>query len=422
MCEKVKLYNHQNEVLDKTREFDNVAFFLDMGLGKTFVGSEKLKEIDNKNNLIVCQKSKIDDWVNHMKKYYPYEVFDLSKKKGLDEFLNYDYKKVGIINYELTFRRDELMSLDVFTLLLDESSQIKNEKAKRSKFILRLNSKNNILLSGTPVSGKYEEIWSQAKLLGWKISKKRFEDNYLIVKKFDYGIGYPIKRVVGYKNVERLKKKLRSHGAYFMKTDEVMSLPEQINQIIDVDNTKKYRVFLKDRIIEVEGEELVGNSSLSRMLYQRKLASEYNDNKLKAFTDLIESTSDRLIVFYNFNNELAKLKELCEKLDRPISVVNGYEKNLKAYENEDNSITLIQYQAGAMGLNLQKANKIIYYSLPLSSELMEQSKKRTHRIGQEKTCFYYYLITRNSIDEKIYKVLKERRDYTNKLFEEDEDE
>lgn len=207
-----------------------------------------------------------------------------------------------------------------------------------------------------------------------------------------------------------------------MKTNEVMSLPEQINQIIDVDNTKEYRVFLKDRIIDIEGEELVGNSSLSRMLYQRKLASEYNDNKLKAFSDLIESTNDRLIVFYNFNNELTKLKTLCEKLDRSVSVINGYEKNLKAYEKEDNSVTLIQYQAGAMGLNLQKANKIIYYSLPLSSELMEQSKKRTHRIGQEKTCFYYYLITRNSIDEKIYGVLKERRDYTNKLFEEDENE
>lgn len=419
---RINLYDHQKQVLDKTRDFKNSGYFLDMGLGKTFVGSEKLKEINNKNNLIVCQKSKIDDWVNHMKNNYDYTVFDLTKKKSLDKFLNYDDKKVGVINYELTFRRDELKNLNDFTLLLDESSQIKNEKAKRSKFILRLNSKNNILLSGTPVSGKYEEIWSQAKLLGWNISKDTFEKNYLITKKFDYGIGYPIKRVVGYKNVERLKRKLRSHGACFMKTDEVMSLPEQINQIIDVDNTKEYRVFLKDRIIEVEGEELVGNSSLSRMLYQRKLASEYNENKLKAFTDLIESTNDKLIVFYNFNNELAKLKTLCEKLDKPISVVNGYEKNLKAYEEENNSVTLIQYQAGAMGLNLQKANKIIYYSLPLSSELMEQSKKRTHRIGQKKTCFYYYLITRNSIDEKIYDVLKKRRDYTNKLFEEDEDE
>lgn len=419
---KIQLYKHQKEVLSKTKDFENCGYFLDMGLGKTFVGSEKLKEINNQTNLIVCQKSKVNDWINHMRTFYDYEVFDLTKKKNLSEFFKCSKPKVGVINYDLIFRREEIKSLDDFTLLLDESSQIKNEKAKRSKFILKLNSKNNILLSGTPVSGKYEEIWSQAKLLGWKISKNTFEDCYLIIKKVDYGIGFPIKKVVGYKNVDRLKNKLRNHGACFIKTDEVIDLPEQINQMIKVDNTKEYRVFLKDRIIDIEGDELIGNSSLSRMLYQRKLASEYNKNKLKAFSDLLESTNDRLIVFYNFNNELAKLKNICETLDKPLSVVNGYEKNLKNYDECENSVTLIQYQAGAMGLNLQKANKIIYFSLPLSSELLEQSKKRTHRIGQEKPCFYYYLITRNSLDEKIYKVLEKRRDYTNKLFEESENE
>ncbi|MBZ4650923.1 hypothetical protein [Thermosipho sp. (in: thermotogales)] len=68
-------------------------------------------------------------------------------------------------------------------------------------------------------------------------------------------------------------------------------------------------------------------------------------------------------------------------------------------------------------MNLQKANKIIYYSLPLSSELWMQSKKRIHRIGQNKTCFYYYLITEKSVEEKILQVLKERRDFTLDLFE-----
>ncbi|MGL5641387.1 MAG: hypothetical protein ACRDDM_03910, partial [Paraclostridium sp.] len=80
-------------------------------------------------------------------------------------------------------------------------------------------------------------------------------------------------------------------------------------------------------------------------------------------------------------------------------------------------VTLVQYQAGAMGLNLQLSNKIIYFTLPLSSELFEQSKKRTHRIGQDRTCMYYYLIVENSIDEQIFKVLEERKDYTDKLFE-----
>ena len=72
-----------------------------------------------------------------------------------------------------------------------------------------------------------------------------------------------------------------------------------------------------------------------------------------------------------------------------------------------------------MGLNLQKANKIIYFTLPLSSELFEQSKKRTHRIGQSRSCFYYYLVCENSVEEKIIETLKKRKDYTDALFKED---
>ena len=71
-----------------------------------------------------------------------------------------------------------------------------------------------------------------------------------------------------------------------------------------------------------------------------------------------------------------------------------------------------------MGLNLQKANKVIYFSPTLSSELFEQSKKRIHRIGQEQPCFYYQLVC--GIEQRIYATLAMRKDYTDKLFEEEE--
>lgn len=99
------------------------------------------------------------------------------------------------------------------------------------------------------------------------------------------------------------------------------------------------------------------------------------------------------------------------------SVVNGKIRALQNYEQKEDSITFIQYQAGAYGLNLQKACRIIYFTPPLSSELFEQSKKRIHRIGQKSTCFYYYLICRGSVEERIYEVLKQRKDYTEQLFE-----
>lgn len=410
---QVKLLPHQNEALEMTKNNNKVAYYYDMGLGKTFIGSEKLKALNANINLVICQKSKLNDWCEHFKTYYQdYNTIIYSKPmKSIPDH------SIVIINYDLVWRRPELAQLENFTLMLDESSCIKNTTAERTKFILKMKPDNVILLSGTPTGGKYEELYSQCKLLGWKISKKAFWDTYIITKKMEIG-GFSVPIVIGYKNIDRLKAKLREYGAIFKKTEEVLDLPEQIDNVIKVESTKEYKKFVKNRYIEIDGKELVGDTSLTKMLYQRQLASQYNSNKITMLRDLLESTNDRVIIFYNFNEELEQIEDMCIRMERPVSVVNGQRKDLTCYEKDQDSVTLIQYQAGAMGLNLQKANKIIYFSLPLSSELFEQSKKRIHRIGQKKSCFYYYLITNGSIEEKIYEVLGTRRDFTNKLFEE----
>lgn len=415
------LYPHQRQALEELKNFKKCALYWDMGLGKTFGGSEKMMQLGAKVNLVICQKSKIDDWVGHFQTYYPdYKVLNLTCKKSLQcfmEWLQYD-KLIGVINYELAFRRPELAKLKDFTLMLDESSLIQNENSKRSKFILKkLNPTNVILLSGTPTGGKYERLWSQLHLLGWNIKKQMFYNQYVNYH-YDDVNGFPLMVIDGYKNVERLKKKMRQYGCNFLKTDEVFDLPEQIHQTIKVATTKEYRKFRKDSIVIFDDVELVGDTSLTKMLYERQLCGQYNKEKLEAFKDLLESTNDRLIVFYNFDAELEALCKIAWENDRPVAVVNGKQKDLLPYEHVDNSVTFIQYQAGAMGLNLQKANKIVYFTPPLSSELFEQSKKRIHRIGQEKSCFYYYLTCKSSIEEKIYRTLAMRKDYTEALFEE----
>ena len=76
----MNLYAHQKQALDSTRNLNRVAFFHPMGSGKTFTGSEKLKQLDSRINLVICQKSKIEDWVNHFQTYYKDAVaYDLSK-------------------------------------------------------------------------------------------------------------------------------------------------------------------------------------------------------------------------------------------------------------------------------------------------------------------------------------------------------
>lgn len=422
----MQLYEHQKLALEQTEGMTHVAYYHDMGLGKTFTGSEKMMQLGAKVNLIVCQKSKIDDWLNHIRANYSGKIFalyDLTNGVAFHEFLQtalvYDYiSVVGVINYDLIWRRKELLQLKDFTLMLDESSLIQNETAKRSKFILKMQPKNVILLSGTPTGGKYERLWSQMHLLGWEISKKTYWNHYINVEYLDTMGGKSIPIVVGYKNVDRLKRKMSQYGCQFLKTEDVFDLPSQTFQKVKVETTKEYRQFHKNSIVLINDEELVGDTTLTKMLYERQLCGMYNENKLKAFRDLVESTDDRLIVFYNFTNEMEQMRDLVEgELGGDTSLVNGKTKNLQAYETIKNSVTFVQYQAGAMGLNLQKANKIIYFSLPLSSELFEQSKKRIHRIGQESPCFYYLMICKGSIEEKILKTLEMRKNYTEELFE-----
>ncbi len=425
----MNLYPHQIEALELVKDRNKCAIYYDMGLGKTYIGSEKMIQLGSKINLVICQKSKIDDWIEHFWNNYRCKILaaDLTKPKAFALFLE-SVKKgvympvVGIINYDLVWRRKELLKLSDFTLMLDESSLITNRTAKRSKFILKLQPTNVILLSGTPTAGKYEKLWSQLKLLGWNIDEDTFWRSYVDYEWIDQD-GYWNKKINGYKNVDHLKRRLAKFGAIFKKTEEVINLPNQIDQMIYIEPSKEYKFFKKNHYLEIDGKELIGDTVLTKILYERQLCGQYSQDKIKAFQDLVESTEDRLIVFYNFTDELVKMIRALPENRLHYSTINGKCKNLYDYENYDDSITFVQYQAGAYGLNLQKANKIIYFSLPLgmgSCDLWEQSKKRIHRIGQNKTCFYYYLLVRNSIEIWNLELLKVGKELTDDLFKMEE--
>lgn len=446
----MKLFKHQEEALKQTEGLQNIGVFHDMGCGKTYTGSEMMVRFGNSVNLIICQKSKVQDWVDHFNQNYSdnemQDAYDLTIPKDFKWFIEYSKPEyegnpiVGIINYELAWRRKELLNLKDFTLMLDESSLIQNKTSKRTKFIMKMHPDHVILLSGTPVGGKYENLWTQIHLLGWNINENLYNANYVNWKTIE--VGRMKHRIVNkedpYKNVDRLKRKMRENGAIFLKTEDVIDLPKQTFIPVRVNAPTEYKKFKKNGIITIDTKnlmefhddsdfygvdvtpriELVGDTTLTKLLYCRQICSQYNKNKLEAFEDLLQSTTDRLVVFYNFNEELSRLKMICQKYDRPTSEVNGHTKDLTAYEEHSSSVTLVQYQSGSMGINLQKANKSVYFSLPLSSEHFEQSKKRTHRINQTRPCFYYLLITQGTVEEDILKTLEEREDYTNELFKE----
>ena len=109
----IKLYEHQKTILEQVRPFNRCGIYVDMGGGKTFIGSEKMTELNATVNLLICQKSKVADWVDHFRTYYPdLRVYDATSTKKAEKrayeygfWVNYRngkvFQSVIIINYDL---------------------------------------------------------------------------------------------------------------------------------------------------------------------------------------------------------------------------------------------------------------------------------------------------------------------------------
>lgn len=408
------LFSYQQAALDRVCGKRRCAFYHDMGLGKTFTGAEKLmSERRWKRALVVCQKSKVADWVDHFKAHYDMPVVDLTKQDVCR-----DVEAVMVVNYDLIWRRPQLMELDDLALMFDESSLLQNATSKRTKAAMKLAGKADtlVLLSGTPVDGKYERLWTQLRMLGWDIDEKLFWRQY-VESETTMREGFPITKVTGYKNEERLVRKMKELGCDFLKTDDVIDLPDQRFIRIDVPMSGYYREFAKTNVITAFGRDFVGDTVFGDLTAKRQLAAAYSPAKLEAFGDLLDGTSKRLVVFYNFDVELEGLTAELQERHRSYGVLNGKAHDMSPFFDTNDGVALIQYQSGAMGVNLQQADTCVYFSPPLASSLFEQSKKRIHRVGQDKPCTYYELVSKGTVEEKIYDTLAMRRDYTEKLFE-----
>lgn len=418
------LFAYQQAALDRVEGKRRCAFYHDMGLGKTFTGAEKLMS-DRcwRLALVVCQKSKVMDWVDHFSGHYDIDVFDLTMSNDMEDFERrmddpYALDAVGVINYDLLWRRPKLQALECFAVMFDESSLLQNRSSKRTKAAMKLTGKADalVLLSGTPVDGKYERLWTQLRMLGWDIDEKLFWRQY-VESETTMREGFPITKVTGYKNEERLVRKMKGLGCDFLKTDDVIDLPDQRFIRVDVPMSEYYREFAKTNVVTAFGREFVGDTVFGDLTAKRQLAAAYSRAKLEAFGDLLDGMSKRLVVFYNFDVELEGLTAELKKRRRRYGVLNGKDHDLSPFFDTDDGVALIQYQSGAMGVNLQQADTCVYFSPPLASSLFEQSKKRIHRVGQDKPCTYYELVSKGTVEDKIYDTLAMRRDYTEKLFE-----
>lgn len=398
--------------------YNKVALYMEAGTGKTATSSHKAVTY-GVPIIVVAPKAVCSQWIEHFKSVHPEWLrYDLTKKQQLKDFINGEaLNKIGIITYGLVWRRPELLKLSGYTLILDESHNICNATSKQTKGVMKLKYDNLILLSGTPNGGAYEKLYTQMKMLGYKPNKKQFTDRYCNMFTMESGgVKFQVlSKKNPYKNLDELNKILREDlHCVFLKTNDVIELPEQRFIDIAVSETKQYRAFMVNDYIDLGDREYIAGSPTEKLLYSRYLCGADNSNKIDVLTTLIEGIEDRVIIFYNFNNEHDVLTKLCKKLKRKAFTCNGRVKQVNEFKKCDKSVLLVQYQAGATGLNLQFCNKVVYFTPPLSSNLLEQSKARTWRVGQNQKCTYWIL--QSGIECDILNSLDKKQDYTLKLF------
>lgn len=413
-----QLYPYQVEILADLYKHNRCGMFLEMGLGKSVLGTIKATSY-KKPVLIIAPKSVIPQWEDYFEDWASnYQVYNLTNKKQLQAFIKDSQNlKMGIINYQSAWRRPELLNMKGYTLILDEAHNIANNTSKQSKFTMKLKFDNVILLTGTPCNGSYDKMYTQLKLLGLNMNKRSYEDRYCNF--FDMEKGGIKFRVLSksspYKHIDELKETIYNLGGRFLKTNDVHELPEQRFINVPIAVTKEYQKFLKEDYIDLGDREYIAGSPTDKLLYSRYLCGVDNKNKIDVLTTLLEGIEDRVIIFYNFKIEHDVLTKSIKKLKKPVFTCDGSVKEIDKFKSIDNSVLLVQYQAGATGLNLQFCNKVIYFSPTLSSNLYEQSKARTWRIGQQSKCTYWLLTC--GVENAIMYSLDKKQDYTLKLFE-----
>ena len=399
------LFDYQDQIV-KDSQISN-ALFMKMGTGKTITSLKIAEKWKCEKLLVVCLKSKIQDWLDE-----------------IDEETYFTKEDVMVVNFESIWRNTKAIDFcDSKTMIIvDESHKIKNPKSKVSQYMkfLGKTTKHKLILTGTPQNEEYYDYWMQMGFIDsptYDIPLRDFE-NWYVNYTLDYLGGHFFKRIESYNNTSKLKEAI-NEKAFYKEYESNYGQPIEIYEKLNTPSF--YRSFMKDKVYD----DVVADSDMSLRIYLRQCCSGFiknhkleKDVKEKWLEDFLDITPDRVVVFVNFNMEIDIVKGICERLKRPYSIYNGEIKDLSNFKNHDNGIAIVNYASGATGINdLCISNIGVFFSPPDGDYILfSQAKSRLDRIGQTKQPIFYFLQCTKTIEVPIYNAFKNGDNFTNELY------
>lgn len=503
----------QKNVVDKFKNRDAYGLFLDMGTGKTII-SLAFAEVNKCNKVIVVSiNSKATETIDEdgswlywaSRSDIPYKLYTKKELKS-KKFKGFDNTPgLLLINYESLWEREpnqkdnikkkskkkgitlrkELLDFvnsaknQNIAIIIDESHKVKDISSIQTKAIQKLkafaklySSKTYMyLLTGTPFTKDFVDLYSQLNLLGCAMTKTQFKDNFCITDQIP-GLADWQQPIKAYKNIDSLYSLVHQY-AITIQSEDVQDLPEKIivphkckqSEQFEYLTNEKYPCGLVNKLLEernlpiIEGtkeKKRVNNPFYRNFAYPdikwlaetvgtfwlraREMSIGFQGNsdeyifydrtRLDKLKEFLETNEDNYILFYNYTPELCEIYDICEELGYNIDVYSGGDlKSLHYYDiyakqtpeeqlTNKKNIIIANFKTGSTGKNWQLYNKCIIFSIPTFGD-WQQGIKRVHRYGQKFDCIYHIFYQVNWLDIGMKKALEEKTEYTSDMFEDD---
>lgn len=425
----------------------------EMGLGKTLQVLAFLDlHMDEGKVLIVTPSALIYNWLAEIEKFYPHRFKTLvingnkaERARRMNSIHEYD---IVLTSYHMLGSDIEAYKEYEFKFfIIDEAHHIKNKKAKRSKSVKSVNAVTKIAVSGTPLENNIGELWSVFDFVmpGFLGSAKNFQEEY----------EDPLRQFDANKRKEALSR-LQVMTAPFVirRTKATVSreLPPKIEQTILTELTEKQKSLyletlsrVRNHYFNIMDEKSFGQTRidfLSALTKLRQIAlhpalvypelsevdSEEISSKISALHELLDEAFDsnhRVLIFSQFVTMLSVIRKELDRDNIPYYYIDGKTTGRVDLADEFNKsevpVFLISLKAGGVGLNLTGADTVILFDPWWNPAVENQAIDRTHRIGQSKTVNVYRLMTKGTIEEKIYNLQLKKNFVFESLMHEDAD-
>ena len=469
---KIKPFAHQVTALERGWQRPEFGLFMEMGTGKSKVLIDNLGMLYQKKEinfaLVIAPKGVYRNWVDkeipeHMSNDIPHRVIrwvaspnktQQTEMRSVGE--EFDGLTIFVMNVESfssvkgrtagewmgrAFGRNGLIAID-------ESTTIKNHKAKRTKALMKIASafKYKRLLTGSPVTKSPMDLYSQCEflrpgLLGYD-SYYAFQGRYAVVQRKTMG-SHAFQQIVGFRNLDELTFKIDQFSYRVLKQD-CLDLPDKIYTVRYVGLTREQRDMynsIKQHALVMldDGELSTAPAVITQMLRLQQILSGhlktddgdtiyFDSKRMDALKEILEEHDGKAIIWSRFRYDIQQITKMLNDTFGQGCAASYYgdtsdderQRAVRDFQNSEHLKFFVGNPSTAgYGLTLTEADLVIYYANDFNLETRAQSEDRAHRIGQKNNVTYVDLISEGTIDERIVKSLQSKIDIGAKVLGEE---